>query len=364
MPLKTVPALAALLCLAGGIVTAAWGQAAAPGAKPPVLPPASSLPQALRTVPLVYPDTVDLDWSTGRVRLAYVVDEQGRIGQVEVLQGAHPAFTDAALDALLATPYRPAMKDGTPVAMRVQRDYQFKLQHTGVGTALNLRGPARNGSARAELAPALQQAVWPVYPAALLRSGVTGSARVRARIGAQGEVNEVALLAASHPDFGRAAVAMMQAWRFDPPGAAGRRDALEYEQRFSAARPADSGVPASTTQLLERLALGGTAADGVAGVAGVAGAGDLDAPLRALLQVQPSVPPSLRQARVAGSATVEFYVDAQGRVLLPELASASHEEFGWAALTAVNQWRFEPPRRGGQPVVARGRVQLKVDAPL
>jgi len=357
------PSTAALLvCLTalGNALSPVSAQTAAPP-RAATATPASTLPQALRTVPLVYPDTVDLDWSTGRVRLAYVVDEQGRIGQVEVLQGAHPAFTDAALDALLATPYRPAMKDGTPVAMRVQRDYQFKLQHTGVGTVLSLRGPARNGSARAELAPALQQAVWPVYPAALLRGGVTGSARVRARIGAQGEVNEVELLAASHPDFGRAAVAMMQAWRFDPPGAAGRRDALEYEQRFSAARPADSGVPASATQLLERLALGGTAATGVAGVAG---AGDLDAPLRPLLQVQPSVPPSLRQARVAGSATVEFYVDAQGRVLLPELASASHEEFGWAALTAVNQWRFEPPRRGGQPVVARGRVQLKVDAPL
>lgn len=361
MPLKTVPALAALLCLAGGIVTAAWGQAAAPGAKPPVLPPASSLPQALRTPPLVYPDSVELDWSTGQVKLAYVVDAQGRIGQVEVLRGAHPAFTDAALDALLATPYRPALKEGAPIAMRVTRDYQFKLQHVGVGTVLNLKGPARSGAARAELAPALQQAVWPVYPAGLLRSGVTGSARVRAHIGAQGEVSGVELLSASHPDFGHAARAMMQAWRFDPPGAAGRRDALEYEQRFSAARPADSGVPASATQLLERLALGGAAATAVAGVVG---AGDLDAPLRPLLQVQPGVPPSLRQARVAGSATVDFYVDAQGRVLLPELASASQEDFGWAALTAVNQWRFEPPRRGGQPVVARGRVQLKVDAPL
>ncbi|BDI03591.1 hypothetical protein CATMQ487_05610 [Sphaerotilus microaerophilus] len=351
-----------LLCLSAGFTTTVRGQAATPHGKPQVTNPASTLPQALRTVPLVYPDTVDLDWSTGRVRLAYVVDEQGRIGQVEVLQGAHPAFTDAALDALLATPYRPAVKDGVPVAMRVQRDYQFKLQHTGVGTVLNLRGPARNGSARAELAPALQQAVWPVYPAGLLRSGVTGSARVRARIGTQGEVSEVELLAASHPDFGRAAVAMMQAWRFDPSGTvASPQRTLEYEQRFSAARPADSGVPASATQLLERLALGGAAATAVAGVVG---AGDLDAPLRPLLQVQPGVPPSLRQARVAGSATVDFYVDAQGRVLLPELASASHEDFGWAALTAVNQWRFEPPRRGGQPVVARGRVQLKAEAPL
>jgi TonB family protein len=305
---------------------------------------------------------VDLDWSTGRVRLAYVVDEQGRIGQVEVLQGAHPAFTDAALDALLATPYRPAMKDGAPLAMRVLRDYQFKLQHTGVGTVLNLRGPARNGSARAELAPALQQAVWPVYPAGLLRSGVTGSAKVRARIGVQGEVSAVELLAASHPDFGRAAVAMMQAWRFEPSGTvASPQRTLEYEQRFSATQPAESGVPASAAPLLERLALGGAA--GIAGVAGIAGAGELDAALRPLLQVQPVMPTSLRQARAAGSATVDFYVDAQGRVLLPELASASQEDFGWAALTAVNQWRFEPPRRGGQPVVARGRVQLKAEAP-
>jgi TonB family protein len=357
MPPRTLPALSAWLCLTGWVAVSlpAVAETAAPRSRPQTqaATPASTLPQALKTVQLVYPESADLNWSTGEVKLAFVVDAAGRVGAIEVLQGAHPAFTDAALDALLATPYRPATQGGTAVAMRVTRDYQFKLQNTGVGTVLELGRASARTTQRLELAPAVRRALWPVYPAALLRAGVTGTATLRAQLGAQGEVSAVELLGASHPDFGRAALVMMQAWQFEPPGAAGARE-LTYEQRFALDKPAQSGVPASAARLIERLAQGG---------AGIAGAGELDGPLRPVLQVAPTAPPSLRQARHAAQAVVTFFVDESGRVLLPELASSSQEDFGWAALTAVNQWRFEPPRRGGQPVVVRAQVALKVDAP-
>jgi TonB family protein len=65
----------------------------------------------------------------------------------------------------------------------------------------------------------------------------------------------------------------------------------------------------------------------------------------------------------SGRAVVDFYVDDTGRVLLPEVVSASGEAAGWAALTAVNRWRFLPPRQGGQATMARGRVELSWPAP-
>lgn len=313
----------------------------------------ATLPEPLKTVQLVYPEAAELNWSAGEVKLAFVVDERGRLGAIEVLQGAHPAFTDAALDALLLTPYRPATRDGKAVSMRVTRDYRFTLQSTGVGTALELgRNPART-TQRLELAPALRRAAWPVYPGALLRAGVTGAATVRARIGEQGEVAAVELLGASHPDFGQATLAMMQAWQFEPPGASGARE-LTYEQRFAFDKPAQSGVPASARALIERLARGGV---------GVAAASELDAPLRPVLQGAPAAPLSGGGSRPAGRAVVDFHVDESGRVLLPELVSGSPAEFGWAALTAVNQWRFEPPRRAGQPVTVRAQVQWPAQAP-
>lgn len=362
LPIALRPGAVVLTCALAlaALTPKTAGAAAASGKASPVVPP-----KALKTVQLVYPESADLDWSSGEVRLAFVVDERGQIGHLEVLQGAHPAYTDAALDALLATPYQPGTRAGQPVALRVQREYQFKLRHVGVGAALAIKSAGRT-SQRMEVAPAVQHAVWPAYPTALLRLGLTGSAKVRARVDREGTVASVELLAASHPDLGRAAVAMMQAWRFTAlaPTSAGSASAaasavavaaplreVEYEQRFSPAKPVETGVPASLPRLLERLAKGN---------AGIAGAGELDAPLSPLLQVPAATPPALRAEQGTGRATVDFYVDEGGRVLLPELVSASREDVGWAALTAVTSWRFAPPRRAGQPVFARGRAEVQV----
>jgi len=358
----------ALLALAPLTALTATGSAGSTGSSSQSVSAAvTAPPKALKTVQLVYPDSADLDWSSGEVKLAFVVDAHGQIGHLEVVQGAHPAYTDAALDALLATPYQPARHGDQAVAMRVTREYQFKLKHIGVAEALAIKSPLRSGQ-RMEVAPAVLHAVWPVYPAALLRAGVSGTAKLRARIDGEGTVASVALLTASQPDFGRAAVAMMQAWRFTAlPAATAKAGTtataataastapplreVEYEQHFSPAKPVETGVPASLPRLLERLAQGN---------AGVAGAGELDAPLSPLLRVPPATPPALRAERGTGRATVDFYVDEGGRVLLPELVSASREDVGWAALTAVTSWRFAPPRRAGLPVFARGRAEVAV----
>lgn len=350
----------AITALAALAVSAAWAAPRGTAASPePAAAKAATRsgtvpPQPLKTVQLVYPEIADTNWSDGEVKLGLVVDETGKIGRIEVLQGAHPAFVDASLDALLATPYRAGSRDGIAVAMRVTRDYRFTLRNGGIGTVLNLGKPGGGaGGARLEVAPAVQLAAWPVYPSALLRSGTSGSAKVRVRIGAGGQASALELLEASHPDFGQATLAMLAAWRFDPAAAATPRGDLVWEQTFNAAKPAEAGVPASATRLMDRLALGG---------ADIAGAGQLDGPLRPVLRVEAAVPQALRGARSDAQAVVNFYVDETGRVLLPELVStpdnASDSAFGWAALTAVNRWRFEPPRRQGQPTTARGQVTL------
>ena len=51
-----------------------------------------------------------------------------------------------------------------------------------------------------------------------------------------------------------------------------------------------------------------------------------------------------------------------GRVLFPRIVSASHEDFGWAAATAVAQWKFNPPMRNGQRVDVRMVVPVMFDA--
>lgn len=78
----------------------------------------------------------------------------------------------------------------------------------------------------------------------------------------------------------------------------------------------------------------------------------LDATPRALHRPNPEFPHALRGRVAGGTALVKYFVDAQGRVRVPVAISATEPEFAEAALAAVRQWRFEPPRIDGRPVVA------------
>jgi TonB family protein len=67
---------------------------------------------------------------------------------------------------------------------------------------------------------------------------------------------------------------------------------------------------------------------------------------------------------LTGEAEVEFVIDRHGRVRLPRVVRATEEAFGWAAATAVSQWVFEAPTKGGEPaeVVVRVPVGFKPTA--
>ncbi len=70
-----------------------------------------------------------------------------------------------------------------------------------------------------------------------------------------------------------------------------------------------------------------------------------------LAQPMPAYPAALRSRAIEGSATVRFYVDEEGRVRLPEVIEATTPEFADAAITAVSQWRYQPPQQGGRAIV-------------
>ncbi len=68
-------------------------------------------------------------------------------------------------------------------------------------------------------------------------------------------------------------------------------------------------------------------------------------------QVKPAYPESARRARIQGVALLRFLVLATGRVGSVTVAeSAGHGDLDRAAIDAVKQWRFEPARRGPEPV--------------
>jgi periplasmic protein TonB len=68
-------------------------------------------------------------------------------------------------------------------------------------------------------------------------------------------------------------------------------------------------------------------------------------------QVKPSYPTSARRAGIQGTTLLGVFVAADGRVGdVVVKQSAGHPDLDAAAADAVRRWRFEPARRGSEPV--------------
>jgi len=68
-------------------------------------------------------------------------------------------------------------------------------------------------------------------------------------------------------------------------------------------------------------------------------------------QVKPSYPTSARRAGIQGTTLLGVFVAADGRVgEVVVKQSAGHPDLDAAAADAVRRWRFEPARRGSEPV--------------
>jgi TonB family protein len=87
-----------------------------------------------------------------------------------------------------------------------------------------------------------------------------------------------------------------------------------------------------------------------------------DSPPRPFIGPAPEYPEKLRRAKVQGSAMIRFTISPNGRVLDPEVKSASDPAFGEAALAAARQWRFLPKVKGGTPVSSAAQMPFTFGA--
>ncbi len=68
-------------------------------------------------------------------------------------------------------------------------------------------------------------------------------------------------------------------------------------------------------------------------------------------QVKPSYPASARRLGIEGTTLLRVYVAADGQVTDVQVdTSAGHPDLDRAATDAVRRWRFEPARRGTEPI--------------
>lgn len=276
-----------------------------------------------------------------------------------ILAATHVDFVRAGIDVMARWRFEPAKQGDLPVPapQRAALDFEYVKAEDETVDVLASNGLSlvkTENLAALDQQPAPLVVVDPVYPYELLLTGIEGEAVADFEIGANGAVGSVTVRHATHPEFGRALGAALEACWFQPAQKEGHKVATlaTKRQRFSLAEEGEAGK--SLARLVERLRSGDTAGLGARG---------LDGRLTPCYQVPPAYPDTLRTEKPNGAATIEFIVDRDGRGRLARIISATREEFGWAAATAVEQWIFEPPRRGGQPVDVRVSIPFSFQPP-
>lgn len=310
-------------------------------------------PKAIKQTPVEYPKELARLGFRAVVVLELRIDATGRVEKATVIQSNHPGFDKPAIDAALTWTFKPATRQGVPVPITVHQPMIFALsgmQDGGLDGFEVQRGPGAPLSSKGrddQPAEPLNVAL-AVYPYDLLRENQKGEATVAVTVDQKGQLTDARIMTASAPEFGSAALAAVEQFTFAPASKAGSpiESAFRVELKF-VPFPSQPLVQPPDIQLLKKERQQPES---------IVNGSKLDRPLKVVSQKGATVPLAMRNKSTSGKALVEFLIDETGNVALPRIVSADSPEFGYAAVQAVSQWRFEPPTLAGRKVTTRARI--------
>jgi TonB family protein len=247
------------------------------------------------------------------------------------------------------------MQGDLPAESQVEGDITFDATAKGPAEVLAANHITAPDGTPPAAQPELRVAADPVWPYDLLLKGEGGSADVTYTVSSDGQPGDVQVLSATKPEYGKALVAAVEESYFIRAMDSGHAVAVALRQHaeFTAIPPdaKDDADPLARVLTAVRTNQ-------------VSSSQGLDEKVTPIYRVPPAYPGALRKAgRPAGGAVIDFIIDREGRAQLPQIVSATSEEFGWAAATAVAQWVFRPPLRGGQPVDIKVRIPFSFKSP-
>lgn len=279
------------------------------------------------------------------------VDAQGKASDVVVEFASRPEFAEPAAAVLPSWVFTPAHRGGEPAAMRASLRVEFSAKSAAWtpeqrDLQSRLRYLRDYDEGPREKAP--QPVVFP-YDALLAdkRGGVT----LNVVIGPDGRVAKLVPDPGADPDYVAAARASLAYWKFFPAMRAEEPvfGHIKMQLTFDPHRD-EFEFDDTTFALIDGLK------DGSAQILSLK---EVDKHPRPTSQVMPLFPAD-HEGPISGEAVIECIIDTQGRPQLPRVIRASTPEFGWVAATAVTQWRFDPARKAGEPVVCRARLPIRI----
>ena len=302
-----------------------------------------------------YPESLYDRRLSGLAHYFCTVLPDGSVTNPRISFATHVDFVLPAVRALERLRYHPRMKGDVPIAAEVEGILRFDLIGSSKANPLeaNFISAADAGIPTPQIEPLVM--VDPVMPYDLALKGEEGTATVTFSLNSIGNPIDIRVRDASEPEFGAALAAATEMCSFSAPANEGRSMPLLLIRRakFSLGPSQDSGAENSLSGLLSR-----------AKEKRISGAGNLDRKIAPVYEMAPKYPGALESSgRLPGSAVIEFLVDREGRARFPNIVSASDSRFGWSAATAVSQWVFEVPFRGGQPVDVRVQVPFQFKVP-
>lgn len=209
-------------------------------------------------------------------------------------------------------------------------------------------GPDPAAETRMEEVVRVTKMVKPHFPRrALVEGARDGEAQVVFEIDPLGQLGDLMVVAYTRPEFAEAAVAAVRQWRFRPYRVDGKAVTTIMRVAF---RYTSADVVAVDT-LSVPGPLPGPRVGGGKFIHQPCPASELDQPVRPLRADPPLYPERLSDDGLVGRVRVEFYIDGEGQVRFPLVVSNAHPVLASLVIAAVKEWRFEPPRRRGQPAL-------------
>jgi TonB family protein len=291
------------------------------------------LPRLVSQTAAVYP-TSWAKYGADAVVVSFTVDAAGQVKDPKIISTPSTQLEAPAKKAVLAWSFQPGSRSGKPAEFRLKAPVTFSVQSENLDDA-----------------PKASRKITAVYPYDQLVKGQTGWGEVSFVVDYSGRAILAAPIAASDSAFAKSVTAMLEATEF-APAKKGKRPVMASARSHELFNLELNLDPVSRDVLKELRKEKSS----------ICNVGDLDDRPKAVAQRSAVYPRSLKTDGLTGEAEIEFIVDRDGRVLFPRIVSASHEDFGWAAATAVAQWKFNPPLRNGQRVDVRMSVPVIFDA--
>lgn len=198
----------------------------------------------------------------------------------------------------------------------------------------------------------VEHQVLPVFPDELMRTGVReGEVRLALSVDSLGNLEDLLVLMHTHREFADVTVGALKKWRFEPlrhngvPVASTALITVQFETRGAVV--SSLSAQEVTTLFMSRIL-----------------PGRYQYRLHSLRELDQIPTPISVQAPgrakgVFGEVAVGFYIDETGAVRIPSVDADADPILASLAIEALRQWRFEPPRCKGVPVLVKASQLFK-----